>query len=180
MPIVRDGVAVLEIDSPPVNALGPQSIAPLITALGALQHDPAVTAAVLTGARGNFSGGADMKGFGQDPPPRPNVRDLIEVLEQSSKHLVAALDGNVLGGGFEAALGCDYRVAALTARLGFPEIKRGLLPGAGGTQRAPRLAGAQAALDLIVSGDPIDGARATALGLVDVLAEDGDLVETAV
>jgi 3-hydroxyacyl-CoA dehydrogenase len=177
---VRDGVAVLEIDSPPVNALGPQSIAPLIEALEAVQGDPSVAAVVLTGARGNFSGGADMKGFGQDPPPRPNVRDLIDVLEKSSKPVVAALDGNVLGGGFEAALGCDYRVAAPSARLGFPEIKRGLLPGAGGTQRAPRLAGAQAALELIVSGDPVDGARATALGLVDVLAEDGDLLETAV
>jgi 3-hydroxyacyl-CoA dehydrogenase len=180
VPIVRDGVAVIEIDSPPVNALGPQSIAPLIIALEALQGDPAVTAVVLTGARANFSGGADMKGFGQDPPPRPNVRDLIDVLEKSSKPVVAALDGHVLGGGFETALGCDYRVAAPTARLGFPEIKRGLLPGAGGTQRAPRLAGAQAALDLILSGEPIDGARATALGLVDVLAEDGGYLDAAV
>ncbi|HEY0383743.1 MAG TPA: 3-hydroxyacyl-CoA dehydrogenase NAD-binding domain-containing protein [Candidatus Elarobacter sp.] len=181
MPIaVRDWVAVLEIDSPPVNALGPQSIAPVIEALEAVQRDPAVTAVVLTGARGNFSGGADMKGFGQDPPPRPNVRDLIDALEKSAKPVVAALDGHVLGGGFEAALGCDYRIAAPTARLGFPEIKRGLLPGAGGTQRAPRLAGAQAALELILSGDPIDGARATALGLVDVLAEDGDYLNAAV
>ena len=181
MPIaVRDGVAVIEIDNPPVNALGAQSIAPVIEALKAAQGDPTVEAIVLTGARGNFSGGADMKGFGQDPPPRPNVRDLIEVLEASAKPVVAALDGNVLGGGFETALGCDYRVAAPTARVGFPEIKRGLLPGAGGTQRAPRLAGAQAALELILSGDPIDAARATALGLVDVLAEDGDLLDAAV
>jgi 3-hydroxyacyl-CoA dehydrogenase len=178
----RDGVAVLTIDNPPVNALGPSSIEPLITALEAAQADPAVEALVLTGARGTFSGGADMRGFlraspepDEGPPPRPSARDLIDALEASAKPIVAALEGNVMGGGLEVALACDYRIAAPGVRLAFPEIKRGLLPGAGGTQRAPRLAGAKAALELILSGDPIDGTRAKAIGLIDAVAETDPL-----
>jgi 3-hydroxyacyl-CoA dehydrogenase len=175
----RDGVAVLTIDNPPVNALGPHSIEPVLAALAAALADPAVEALVLTGARGTFSGGADMRGFGQDPPPRPNARDLIDALEASAKPIVAALEGNVMGGGLEVALACDYRIAAPGARLAFPEIKRGLLPGAGGTQRAPRLAGAKAALELILSGDPVDATQAQAMGLVDAVAEM-DVLDAAV
>ncbi len=171
----RDGVAILTIDNPPVNALGPRSIEPLLASLAAALADPGVHALVLTGAGGNFSGGADMRGFGQAPPPRPSARDLIDALEASSKPIVAALEGNVMGGGLEVALACDYRVAAPGIRLAFPEIKRGLLPGAGGTQRAPRLAGAKAALELILSGDPIGGAAARAIGLVDAVAESNPL-----
>jgi len=174
----REGVAVLTIDHPPVNALGPDAIGPVLAALEAALSDPAVTALVLTGARGSFSGGADMKGFGQSPPPRPNTRDLIDALEASPKPVVAALEGNALGGGLEVALACDYRVAAPAAKLAFPEIKRGLLPGAGGTQRAPRLIGAKAALELILSGEPVDGTHAKELGLVDTLAE-GDVLTAA-
>jgi 3-hydroxyacyl-CoA dehydrogenase len=168
----HDGVAVVTIDNPPVNALGPPSIAPLIAALEEAQADAAVSAIVLTGAGGNFSGGADMRGFGVTPPPRPNVRDLIEVLEASAKPVVAAIEGNAMGGGLEVALGCDYRVAAPGAKLGLPEIKRGLLPGAGGTQRAPRLVGAAAALELILGGEPVGGERAKEIGLVDAVADD--------
>jgi len=175
----RDGIAVITIDNPPVNALGPTSIAPLLEALGAAQRDASVTAIVLHGANGTFSGGADMKGFGVTPPPRPNTRDFIEGLEASAKPIVAALEGNVLGGGLEVALGCDYRVAAPSARMAFPEIKRGLLPGAGGTQRAPRLIGIKESLAMILSGDPVDAKRAKAIGLVDELAE-GDVVEAAI
>ncbi len=175
----RDGVAVITIDNPPVNALGATSIAPLLAALTAAQTDPTVTAIVLHGANGTFSGGADMRGFGVIPPPRPNTRDFIEALECSSKPIVAALEGNVLGGGLEVALGCDYRVATAGARMAFPEIKRGLLPGAGGTQRAPRLIGVKESLALILGGDPIDGTRAKAIGLVDELAS-GDLFDAAI
>jgi 3-hydroxyacyl-CoA dehydrogenase len=175
---IHDGVAVLTIENPPVNALGPQSIAPLIPALEAAAADPAVTAVVITGANGNFSGGADMRGFGVSPPPRPNVRDLIAVLESSAKPIVAAIDGNAMGGGLEVALGCDYRVASPAARLGLPEIKRGLLPGAGGTQRAPRLIGVPAALELILGGEPVGAERAKAIGLVDAVA--GDVLTEAI
>jgi 3-hydroxyacyl-CoA dehydrogenase len=174
----QDGVAVLRIENPPVNALGPQSIAPLLGALEAAGADPAVTAVVLAGAGGSFSGGADMRGFGVSPPPRPNVRDLIEALEASAKPVVAAIEGNAMGGGLEVALGCDYRIAAPSAKLGLPEIKRGLLPGAGGTQRVPRLIGAPAALELILGGEPVGGARAKEIGLVDTV--DADPVGAAV
>ena len=168
----RDGIAVLTIANPPVNALGPSAIAPLLEALEAAQRDAEVHGVVLHGANGTFSGGADMRTFGIDPPQRPYTLDLIDALEASAKPIVAAIEGNAMGGGLEVALACDYRIAAPAARLAFPEIKRGLLPGAGGTQRAPRVAGARAALDLILSGDPIDGGRAKAIGLVDQVAAD--------
>jgi len=176
---IQDGVAVITIENPPVNALGAQSIAPLVAAFEAAQTDPAVTAIVLTGANGTFSGGADMRGFGVSPPPRPNVRDLIEVMERSTKPIVAAIDGNAMGGGLEVALAADHRIATPAAKLGLPEIKRGLLPGAGGTQRAPRLIGAGAALELIVGGEAVGGERAKAIGLVDSVAS-GDLLGEAV
>ncbi|HEY0395370.1 MAG TPA: 3-hydroxyacyl-CoA dehydrogenase NAD-binding domain-containing protein [Candidatus Elarobacter sp.] len=169
---VEGGVAIVRIDSPPVNALGPQSVGPVLAALEAAQADPAVSAIVLAGANGTFSGGADMKGFGVSPPPRPNARDLIDALDASAKPVVAAIEGVAMGGGLEVALACDYRVAAPPARLAVPEIKRGLLPGAGGTQRLPRLIGAGAALEMIAGGEPVDAGRAKASGLVDAVEED--------
>src|SRR5947209_3820604 len=168
----HDGVAVLLIDNPPVNALGPQAVAPVLAALEAAQADDAVTALVLAGANGTFSGGADMKGFGISPPPRPNARDLIDALEASAKPVVAAVDGVAMGGGLEVALACDYRVAAPAARLGLPEITRGLLPGAGGTQRLPRLIGVRAALEIILGGEPAGAERAREIGLVDAVEAD--------
>jgi 3-hydroxyacyl-CoA dehydrogenase len=176
---LHDGVAVVTIDNPPVNALGAASIAPVLAALEAAAVDPKVGAIVLVGANGTFSGGADMKGFGVTPRPTPTTRDLIAWMETSPKPIVAAIAGNALGGGLEAALGCDYRIATATAQLGFPEIKRGLLPGAGGTQRAPRLMGAEPALALIVGGDAIDGARAAQLSLVDTVAT-GEVLDEAI
>jgi 3-hydroxyacyl-CoA dehydrogenase len=176
---VRDGVAILTIDNPPVNALGAQSIPPLLTGLADAEADAEVGALVITGAHGTFSGGADMKAFGANPPLRPHVRDLIERLDASAKPIVAALEGNAMGGGLELALACDYRVAARGARLALPEIKRGLLPGAGGTQRLPRLIGVGAALEMILGGDPVDAQRAAGMGLVDAVAE-GDLLDAAV
>ncbi|MDP9095374.1 MAG: enoyl-CoA hydratase-related protein, partial [Pseudomonadota bacterium] len=107
---LRDGVAVLTIDNPPVNALGPQSIAPLMQALDEAQADAAVRAVVLGGSGGTFSGGADMRGFA-GARSGPTIRELIERLEASAKPVVAAIEGNCLGGGLEVALGCNYRVA---------------------------------------------------------------------
>ncbi len=175
----RDGVSVLRIDNPPVNALGPQSVAPLLESLQAAQADPAVRAIVLAGARGTFSGGADMKTFGVTPAPRPHTRDLIDAIEASAKPVVAAIEGVAMGGGLEVALACDARIASPGARLALPEITRGLLPGAGGTQRLPRLIGVAPALAMILSGESVDAARAAGLGLVDRVA-DGDAVEQAV
>jgi 3-hydroxyacyl-CoA dehydrogenase len=176
---VRDGVAILTIDNPPVNALGAQSIPPLLTGLADAERDAAVVAIVITGAHGTFSGGADMKAFGANPPSRPHVRDLIERMETSTKPIVAALEGNAMGGGLELALACDYRVAAPEARLALPEIKRGLLPGAGGTQRLPRLIGVGPALEMILSGDPVSARYGVDLGLVDAVVENG-LLDAAV
>ena len=176
---VRDGVAILTIDNPPVNALGVQSIPPLLSGLEAAERDPAVSAVVIRGAHGTFSGGADMKAFGVDPPPRPSLRDLLEALEASAKPIVAAIEGNAMGGGLELALACDYRVAASGARMALPEIKRGLLPGAGGTQRLPRLVGVGIALEMILSGEPVGAEAGLQLGLVDATS-GANLLDDAV
>ncbi len=179
MPIpVRDGIAVITIDHPPVNALGPASIPAILAQLDAADADLAVTAIVVIGSNGSFSGGADMKAFGAASGGK-TTPDLIARFEAARVPVVAAIDGNALGGGLEAALGCDYRIATPGAKLGFPEIKRGLLPGAGGTQRAPRLMGMGPALALILSGDPISGTKAREAGLVDRLAS-GDLLTDAI
>lgn len=174
----RDGFAVLAIDNPPVNALGSEIVAELDERVRALEGDAQVNVVVLRGENGIFSGGADIRGFGRPPAPGPTLRDVIGAIERSAKVYVAALEGNALGGGLELAMACDYRVSRGGTRLGQPEIKLGLLPGAGGTQRLPRLVGLEAALEMIVAGDPIGAERAASLGLVDQLT-DGDLVDAA-
>lgn len=175
----RDSVAVIEIDKPPVNALGSETAAALIACIETVEKDPVVLAVVLHGANGSFSGGADIRAFGK-AMTGPTTRDIIECIERSSKPFVAAIEGVALGGGLELAMACDYRLARPGARLGQPEIKLGLLPGAGGTQRLPRLIGAGAALEMIVGGDPISAEQANAVGLVDQLLTGGDLLEEAV
>jgi 3-hydroxyacyl-CoA dehydrogenase len=176
---VHDGVAVVTIDRPPDNALCPASIQALIEQLDAAQADPSVAAIVVIGAGGNFSAGADMQAF--DPADRGTVTsetsELIARCEAARVPVIAAIDGEALGAGLEAALGCNYRIATPAARLGFPEIRRGLVPGSGGTQRAPRLMGQGPALALILSGEPISGTAACAMGLVDRLAEGALLAE---
>jgi 3-hydroxyacyl-CoA dehydrogenase len=176
--LVRDGVAVVTIDHPPVNALGPASVPAILEQLAAADADPAVSAIVVIGAGGNFSGGADMKAFGRAHGGKTTL-DAIAGFESTRVPVVAAIDGNALGGGLEAALGCDYRIATPQAKLGFPEIKRGLLPGAGGTQRAPRLMGLGLALSLILSGETVSGTKALGVGLVDRLSS-GDLLADAI
>jgi 3-hydroxyacyl-CoA dehydrogenase len=174
----RGAVAVITLDSPPVNALGQAVRASLVARIAAAVEDPAVGALVLTGSGRCFSGGADIREFGS-PPQDPNLRKVIDIAEDCPKPVVAAIHGVAVGGGLELALGCHYRLGDGSARLGLPEIKLGLLPGAGGTQRLPRVIGAQPALDIILSGDPIPAARARALGLLDAVVED-DLTEGAV
>ncbi len=174
----RGSVAVITLDSPPVNALGSAVREALVARIAAAVEDPAVEALVLTGSGRCFSGGADIREFGS-PPRDPHLRKVIETAEDCPKPVVAAIHGVAVGGGLELALGCHYRVGAHSARLGLPEIKLGLLPGAGGTQRLPRVIGAEPALDLILSGDPIPAAEARALGLLDAVVED-DLTAGAV
>jgi 3-hydroxyacyl-CoA dehydrogenase len=174
----RGAVAVLEVDNPPVNALGHAVRQGLQDGLLAAQKDPEVRALVIACKGRTFIAGADIREFGLPAQP-PHLPQLIQQLEDSEKPIVAAIHGTALGGGLEVALGCHVRVAVASAKCGLPEVKLGLLPGAGGTQRLPRVIGAKAALDMIVSGDPISATKAKELGLIDVIA-DGDLLEAAV
>ncbi len=169
-----DGVAIVTLDSPPVNALSVVVRTQLVDAVREAEADPGVQAIVLIGAGRGFSGGADITEFGK-PPMSPSLAEVLSVIEGASKPVTAALHGSVLGGGLETALSCTYRVAVPTARLGLPEVKLGLIPGAGGTQRLPRLVGVQAALEMITSGDPIGAEAARARGLVDAVVAEGDL-----
>jgi 3-hydroxyacyl-CoA dehydrogenase len=166
-------VAVLTMANPPVNALSLAVRTGLMQGLERAAADAAVTAIVLTGDGGCFSAGADINeiasGVALTPP---TLRDLQGQMEASTKPLVAAIDGIALGGGFELALACQWRLAAPGAQVGLPEVKLGLIPGAGGTQRFTRLAGPQAALEAIVSGAQIAAARARELRLVDGVAAD--------
>ena len=176
----RDGeIAVVTLDSPPVNALSHALRSQAIEAVKAAEADPAVKAIVMIGAGRGFSGGADITEFGK-PPLSPSLHDLIDTIENSSKPVVAALHGSTLGGGFETALGCHYRVAVPSAKVGLPEVKLGLLPGAGGTQRLPRLVGVEAALNAITSGTPIGAKAALSQGIVDEIVDEKDLLGGAV
>jgi 3-hydroxyacyl-CoA dehydrogenase len=170
---VDGDVAVFTFDSPPVNALSHPVRAAFLAAIEALDADPGVRAIVLQGAGRNFIAGADIREFDK-PPLEPLLTDVLSRLESCGKPVVAALHGAALGGGAETALACHYRCAAGDLQLGFPEVTLGLLPGAGGTVRLPRLAGWQAAFELMASGKPIGIDPAIELGLVD-RRMDGDL-----
>jgi len=177
--IERDGsVAVIVLDYPPVNALAHPVRTALLAAIERLDSDPTVQAIVLHGAGRNFIAGADISEFDQPAQP-PLLNELLLRLESCGKPVVAALHGAVLGGGAETALACHYRAATPDLKIGFPEVTLGLLPGAGGTVRLPRLAGWKAALELMTGGKPIDLDRATAIGLVDRRI-DGDVRDGAV
>ena len=171
-------VSVATLDSPPVNALSIALRSALVAAIEAFDKDEEAQTLVLVGAGRGFCGGADIKEFGK-PPQSPSLHDVIDAVEGSKKPIVAALHGMTLGGGLELALACHARVAVRDAKMGLPEVKLGLLPGAGGTQRLPRLLGPERALEMITSGSPIGAKAALAEGLVDALVE-GDLTEGAI
>ena len=176
----REGqVAVLTFGTAPVNSLGATTRRELVAALDAAIADAGVSAIVLTGANGLFSAGADIKEFGTPAMfAAPNLQDLISVVESSPKPVVAAIEGTCFGGGLELALGCHYRVAAESAKLALPEVKLGLLPGAGGTQRLPRLIGVENALNVILSGEPVAAKLFKGSALLDAIA-DGPVVANA-
>jgi 3-hydroxyacyl-CoA dehydrogenase len=176
----RDGVRVVTLDNPPANALSFALSAELVPVIEAANADPAVKAIVFTGAGGKFSFGADINDFSTEPTPETKtVRDAIAAIEASPKICIAAIDGNALGGGFELALACDYRVVSKGTKMGLPEIKLGLLPGAGGTQRLPRLIGAQDALQMMLKGENVAADKLVEKGIVDE-AVDGDVVAAAI
>ena len=171
-------VAVITIDNPPVNALSHAMRSALVEALSRARADASVKAIVVVCAGRTFIAGADISEFGK-PVQAPTTLDVIAAIEASEKPVVAALHGTPLGGGLEVALACHYRVAAPGTRPGLPEIKLGLMPGAGGTQRLPRLIGMDKAMAMILSGDQISAAEALETGLIDAIVE-GDLTAAAV
>ncbi|UJX44255.1 3-hydroxyacyl-CoA dehydrogenase NAD-binding domain-containing protein [Xanthobacter sp. YC-JY1] len=175
---VSNGVAVLVIDNPPVNALGAAVRGAIAEGIAAAAADPAVKAVVLAAAGKVFVAGADISEFGKPPVP-PALPDMLAAIEDCPKPVVAAVNGMALGGGLELALACHARVVAPGARLGLPEIKLGIIPGAGGTQRLPRLIGATPAFGMMLSGDPVTAQKALALGLADAIS-DGDLLAAAI
>lgn len=176
----RDGnIAVLSLNQPPVNALSQPMRAALQQAFRQALADDQVAAILIASETKIFCGGADISEFGTDRAlGAPDLPALLNELEASTKPLVAAIHGMALGGGLELAMACDYRIADTSARLGLPEANLGLIPGAGGTQRLPRLAGVNLALDMITSGKPIDARQAEFEGLVDRLSE-GNLLDNA-
>ncbi|WP_186229147.1 3-hydroxyacyl-CoA dehydrogenase NAD-binding domain-containing protein [Burkholderia gladioli] len=176
----RDGVAVITLNNPPVNGLGYSTRAGMMDGLDRALQDPAVTAIVLTGAGRAFSGGADITEFNTPKAlQEPSLHTLIAAVEASAKPVVAAVHSVVMGGGLELALGAHYRIAAPGTQVALPEVKIGLLPGAGGTQRLPRALGLETALNMIVSGAAVPSEQLAKSGLFDEMAE-GDLLEAAV
>jgi 3-hydroxyacyl-CoA dehydrogenase len=171
-------IAVITVDNPPVNALSVGVRQGLLEGLDRGLGDAGAAALVIMGAGRTFIAGADIREFGKPFAP-PDLNDVIARIEASPKLVVAALHGTALGGGLEVALGCHYRCAHRAAQVGFPEVKLGLLPGAGGTQRLPRLVGAELALRIIVSGDMMPAEQAHALGRIDELI-DGALLPGAI
>ncbi|MDE1951887.1 MAG: enoyl-CoA hydratase/isomerase family protein [Betaproteobacteria bacterium] len=172
-------VAVLTLDNPPVNGFGRQQRRLLVEAIDAAATDPAVLGIVVTGAGAMFSGGADIREFGQpEAMASPHLLDVIAVAEACSKPVVAAINGTCMGGGLEFALGCHGRVALESALVALPEVKLGLLPGAGGTQRLPRAVGLENAMNMIVSGEPVPAKMLAKTALFDAVVEQ-DVVAAA-
>jgi 3-hydroxyacyl-CoA dehydrogenase len=177
---LRGTVAVITLDNPPVNALGLPVRRSVADALERAAADSAVVAVVLTGSGANFCGGADVNEFGLPAMvASPHLTDLCAMVEGFPKPAIAALNGLALGGGLELAMCCHFRVALATAQVGLPEVKLGILPGAGGTQRLPRLAGPERALNMIVSGTPVPARELADTVLFDEIAET-DPVSAAV
>src|SRR6476659_5969004 len=182
--VTRDGdVGVVPLNNPPVNALSPGVVEGLIDAVQALRKDPTVRAIVLIGGGRTFCGGADIKEFGKITSGQKSLElgldPLLYALEDCPKPVVCAIHGTGLGGGLETAMACHYRVATPDAQVGQPEVKIGLIPGAGGTQRLPRLAGVAKAAEMCAGGEPVKAADALAAGILDKLI-DGDLRAGAV
>ncbi len=177
---IQDGVAVITFDHPPVNGFGFDVRRGVVEALNASIEDAAIKAIVITAGGTMFSGGADITEFNTPRAERaPSLHDVIAAIEASSKPVVMAINGTALGGGLEVAMAAHYRIAAKGALLGLPEVKIGILPGGGGTQRLPRAVGLEAAINMIVSGEPVPAEHLGGTRLLDEVV-DGDVVAAAV
>lgn len=172
---LRGDVAVMTVSNPPVNALSLAIRQDLVARIKQFEEDGAAKAAVIVGAGKVFIAGADIREFKQ-PATEPHLPDAIDQIEACSKPVIAAIHGVALGGGLEVALGCHFRVGVKGAKVGLPEVHLGIIPGAGGTQRLPRLAGYQKALEMIPSGAPINADAAKAAGILDEVSEETDAV----
>ncbi|MBR0869983.1 enoyl-CoA hydratase/isomerase family protein [Bradyrhizobium tropiciagri] len=166
----RDNIAVITVNSPPVNALSAAVRGGIFDCVKSAVADPQVQGIVLTCDGRTFIAGADITEFGKPPQP-PGLAEVLALMDESPKPIVAAIHGTALGGGLEVALACHYRVAVKDARLGLPEVKLGLLPGAGGTQRLPRAVGPELAVKMVVGGDPIGASEALKAGLIEEIVE---------
>jgi 3-hydroxyacyl-CoA dehydrogenase len=176
---VHGTVAVITLNNPPVNGLGHSTRSALVQGMQRALNDTAVNAIVITGAGKAFSGGADIKEFNSPQAlAEPSLHTVINVVENSTKPVVAAIHTVCMGGGLELALGCNYRVASAGAQIALPEVKLGLLPGAGGTQRLPRVLGLEMALNMIVSGNPVASEKLAKTALFNEMI-DGDLLQGA-
>jgi 3-hydroxyacyl-CoA dehydrogenase len=176
---VNGCVAIITLNNPPVNGMDLATRSALVKGVLAAQNDPAVKAIVITGAGKAFSGGADIKEFNSPKAlVEPNLHTVIDLVEASIKPVIAAIHGICMGGGLELALGCNYRVASPGAQMALPEVKIGVLPGAGGTQRLPRVLGVELALDMIVSGNPVPSEKLGTSGLFNEIIK-GDLMQGA-
>ncbi|GGG51829.1 3-hydroxyacyl-CoA dehydrogenase [Pseudohongiella nitratireducens] len=174
---VVDKIGVITVDSPPVNALSQAVREGILNAVTTAQNDDSEAVVLLCAGR-TFIAGADITEFGK-PPLSPSLPEVIAAIESSNKLVVAAIHGTALGGGLETALACHYRCAVPSAKVGLPEVKLGILPGAGGTQRVPRIAGVKAALDMITAGNPVPAAAASDMGLIDEVLSGDDLKSAA-
>lgn len=175
---LQGNIGVIRVNNPPVNALSQAVRQGILDAVTTAQGD-ASEAVVLSCEGRTFIAGADITEFGK-PPMEPGLPEVLTAIENSTKPVVAAIHGTALGGGFEVSLACHYRCAIGSAKVGLPEVKLGLLPGAGGTQRVPRVAGVKAALDMITSGNPVPVVKAKDMGLVDEIVEGDDLLTGAI
>ncbi|WP_170004313.1 3-hydroxyacyl-CoA dehydrogenase NAD-binding domain-containing protein [Pseudopontixanthobacter vadosimaris] len=175
----HDNVLVIISDNPPVNALGQAVRQGLADGIAAALADDVIEAVVIRCDGRTFFAGADITEFGK-APVGPNLPEVCDAIEASDKPVVAAIHGTALGGGCEVALACHYRIAVPSAKLGLPEVKLGLIPGAAGTQRLPRLVGAEAALPLVVGGNPVSANKAESIGLLDAVVTEGNLEQDAI
>ena len=175
----RGDIGVIIVNYPPVNALGPGVAEGIVACVNAGNADPGIKAMVMVGAGRSFIAGADIRGFGTDRKRLPLGERPYDILDRSAKPVVAAIHGFALGGGLETAMGCHYRVATKSAKIGLPEVLIGILPGGGGTQRLPRLAGPKRALEMITSGRHVLASEAIGYGIVDRVVDDGADIEAA-
>ena len=172
-------IAILTLNSPPVNALSAQVREGLHEGIKKAKNDKSVEAIVLICKGRTFIAGADITEFGKEPQG-PSLFEALDMIENSNKPVIAAIHGTALGGGLEVALTCHYRIAIPSAKCGLPEVQLGLLPGAGGTQRLPRVVGVEKALQMVTSGQHVSAKECLEMGLVDELASEEKLLEDAI